>query len=208
MENGDAAASRKFSKELGKTLAESTIRGMSNAYEKNLTFGKLVTSLPTGDHSRPLLLGKEWDNKVKDFVNAVRKSGGSMSTKLLLAGTKGLLQAAKPPILVEHGGPITIDKSWGRSLLDRMGYTKRKVTKGIKHHPGFRPDDIDKIRGRFYRCIGRRVRKYEIKDKMIINWEQTSVEVIPTSLWSMNKKGEKQIPLKGSDISVGVYLGW
>lgn len=76
-----------------------------------------------------------------------------------------------------------------------MGYTKRKATKGVKN----RPNDLDEIAGRFHRRIGRRVRKYSIPDAMIINWDQTSVEVVPATSWTMHKKGDKQVPIKGSD---------
>ena len=83
----------------------------------------------------------------------------------------------------------------GRSLLDRMGYSKRKATKGIKH----RPADVDEISGKFGRRIGRRVRKFDIPDELIINWDQTGVDVVPASNWTMHPKGEKQVPIKGSD---------
>lgn len=86
-ENGDAAACRKFSKELKKTLNESTVRGMRNAYIKNKAVNTEteVTSLPIRQRGRPCLLGKEHDDKVKNFVIAVRRSGGSVGTKLLIA---------------------------------------------------------------------------------------------------------------------------
>ena len=196
-ENGVAAARRNFMKELDMEMNESTIRGMKDAYLKKLKSSPddVPSSLPKKDRGRPLLLGKEWDEKVKRFIQAVRRSGGCISTKLVLAGTTGLLKSAKPPILVEHGGSITIDKSWARSVLDRMGYSKRKGTKGIKH----RPDDMDDISGRFHRRIGRRVRKFDVPDALVINWDQTAVEVVPASKWTMHPKGDKQVPIKGSD---------
>ncbi len=197
-QNGVMNAKRKFSAEIKKELNESTVRGMKDAYLREKKFNRGpndVTSLPKGQRGRPVLLGQEWDGKVKDYICAVRKSGGSVSTKLVIAGTKGLLQAAKPPILVEHGGSITIDKTWARSLLDRMGYTKRKSTKGIKN----RPNDLDEIAGKFNRRIGRRVRKYNIPDTLIINWDQTSVDVIPASNWTMHPRGDRQVPVKGTD---------
>ena len=194
-QNGVMNAKRKFSTELKKNLNESTVRVMKEAYLREKKFDNDVTMLPKGQRGRPVLLGKEWDGKAKAYVSAVRKSGGSVSTKLVIAGTKGLLQAAKPPILAEHGGSVTIDKTWARSLLDRMGYTKRKATKGIKN----RPTDLDEIAGKFHRRIGRRVRKFDIPDPLIINWDQTSVEVIPASSWTMHPRGEKQVPVKGTD---------
>ena len=196
-ENGVAAARRKFSTDLNRSVNESTIRGMRDAYLKELKSSpnEVPMSLPKGCPGRPLLLGKEWDDKVKSFITALRRSGGSISTKLVIAGTTGLLQSAKPPILTQHGGTVSIDKSWARSLLDRMGYSKRKATKGIKH----RPADVDEISGKFGRRIGRRVRKFDIPDELIINWDQTGVDVVPASNWTMHPKGEKQVPIKGTD---------
>ena len=90
---------------------------------------------------------------------------------------------------------MQLDKAWARSIMDRMGFTKRKGTKGVKN----RPDDLAEVSGKFFRRIGRRVRKYNTPDELIINWDQTGVDVVPANKWTMHGRGEKQIPIKGID---------
>ena len=199
-EMGVVAAARRFSKELSRPVNESTVRGMKKAYLLQLNQGADVnpgpiTDLPQKCRGRPLLLGNEGDERVRKFVTALRDSGGPISTSIVIAATKGLLRKCDPPLLKDFGGPIILEKTWARSLLQRMNFTKRKGTKAAKH----RPDDLDELGGKFYRRIGRRVRKLDIPDELIINWDQTAVEVIPCGNWTMNERGEKQVEIKGID---------
>ena len=161
---GVNAAARRFSNKLNKNLNESTVRGMKKSYLIQLNKGDpdaepTITALPHKTRERPLLLGEE-DEKVKNFVKALRDSGGPISTSLIIAATKGLLRKCDPPILKDYGGPITLEKPWAHSLLQRMNFTKRKGTKVAKHLP----DDLELLGGKFHRRIGRRVRKFDIPD--------------------------------------------
>ena len=195
-ENGTAAACKKFSKEQARPICESTIRGMKSAYIKVINSNPQaeINELPRNDRGRPLLLGK-YDDDVKAYIRGIRQAGGAVSSKVVLAGTRGLLQNKNPPILAEHGGHVTLDKTWARSLLNRMGFTKRKGTKGVKT----RPDDFAEVGGKFWRRIGRRVRQHEIPDELIINWDQTGVNIVPGGEWTLEQKGVRQVPLKGID---------
>ena len=169
---------------------------MKSAYLKCISIDPSVEieELPKAKHGCPLILGK-YNDDVKAYIKAIRASGGIVNTNLVLAGARGLLKNKKPPVLVEHGGDVQLDKAWARSIMDRMGFTKRKGTKGVKN----RPDDLAEVSGKFFRRIGRRVRKYDTPDELIINWDQTGVDVVPASKWTMHGRGEKQIPIKGID---------
>ena len=156
-EMGVNAAAKRFSKELNRPVNESTVRGMKKAYllrqDQRADDSELITTLPQKSRGRPLLLGAEWDKNVRKFVTAVRNSGGPISTSIVIAATKGLLKKCDPPILKDFGGSIILEKTWARSLIERMNFTKRKGTKAAKH----RPDDLDVLAGKFHRRIGRRV---------------------------------------------------
>ena len=192
------AAARKFTKDLGKKVNESSIRGIKKAYLAALkTKPEEVTHLHKQVRGRPLLLSKEADQQVQRFVRAIRKTGGVVSTRTVIATAKRLFKKANPPILAEYGGPLKLEKSWARSVLQRMNFVKSKGTKSAKHAPA----DFEIIRGKFHRRIARRVRKYQIPDELVINWDQTGVEVIPAGNWTMNQRGDKQIhvDVKGID---------
>lgn len=197
-ENGVNNAARKFSRELGKQVKESTVRYMKNIYQKKIKSGEIIDEikeLPKSDRGRPLLLGREADDKVQTFIKTIRANGGPVSTRLVLATATGLFRKANPPVLSEFGGSVKLEKTWARSVLQRMNFTKRKGTKATKSLP----TDLHTIKEKYQRRISRRVRKYKIPPELIINWDQTSVEVIPTGNWTMNHKGDKQVEIKGID---------
>ncbi|KAK3098237.1 hypothetical protein FSP39_017476 [Pinctada imbricata] len=76
-----------------------------------------------------------------------------------------------------------------------MGFSKRKGTKGVKHLP----DDFDEIQSKFIERINENVVKYKIPDALVINWDQTGVNLVPCGEWTMNETGAKQVPIKGVD---------
>ena len=43
-----------------------------------------ITSLPAKRRGRPLLLGEEVDQKVQQYLRAIRESGGAVSTAIVL----------------------------------------------------------------------------------------------------------------------------
>jgi len=101
-------------------------------------------------------------------------------------------RAKHTPVTERHKTPCI---SLPQAKVKRMGYTKRKGTKGVKTRPG----DLDTLSGKFWRRIGRRVRKFNTPDDLIINWDQTGVDVVPASTWTMHARGDRQVPVKGVD---------
>jgi len=37
----------------------------------------------------------------------------------------------------------------------------------------------------------------EIPPELIFNWDQTEINLVPSALWTMNKKGEKRVAIAG-----------
>ena len=58
-----------------------------------------------------LLLGKELDDTIQEFIESLRKVGGVVNTSIVIAAATGVV-SAKNPLLVEHGGHIDISKGW------------------------------------------------------------------------------------------------
>ena len=50
-----------------------------------------VTALTTKEKGRPLLLGKNLDDLVKELVEILRISGGVMNTSVVMAGAQGII---------------------------------------------------------------------------------------------------------------------
>ena len=85
-----------------------------------------VQCLPKLNPGRPLLLGKDLDYSIREFIESLRKVGGVVNTAIIKAAAEGILAAKNPFLLVKHGGHIEITKGWVKSLFNRMGYVKRK----------------------------------------------------------------------------------
>ena len=136
-ENGNKAAVEKFSAELGYIVPESTVRGMKTAYLRELKKAKDssgVKTLPHQNKGRPLKLGK-YDEQVREYIRSLRLAGGIVSRSIVVSAAKGIIQHYDPSYLQEHGGELVVDDSWAKSLLNRMGYVKRKGTKAARKLP-------------------------------------------------------------------------
>lgn len=81
----------------------------------------------------------------------------------------------------------------GPNLL--MGYVKRKCSNAGKvsllH--------FAEIKEVFLADIQAMVLMNEIPDELIVNWDQTGIQLAPTGDWTMNRAGAKVIPIHNSD---------
>ena len=91
-----------------------------------------VTALTTREKGRPLLLGKNLDDFVKEWMENLRILGGVVNTMVVMAGAQGIILSRDATKLQSHGGHINITKSWARSLFIRMGFVKQKCSNAGK----------------------------------------------------------------------------
>lgn len=87
------------------------------------------------------------------------------NSQIVMAGAREVILYKHKTLLKENGGPIEITKDWALSLLKRMGFSKRKGTKGVKHFP----EDFEEIKSAFKKRIRDNVKQFNIPDEMIIN---------------------------------------
>lgn len=132
--HGNAAALRRFSKELGTDLKEGSVRLWKSKYlaEVNikLQLGEAntsVTRLTLKKTGRPLKLGEKLDGEVKHYIRAVREGGGVVTTAITMAAATAIVRRADRNLLSENGGPIDITVNWAKSLLYRMGFEEGGV---------------------------------------------------------------------------------
>ena len=75
-------------------------------------------------------------------------------------------------LLHEYGGPIQLSKEWAKSVLRRMGYTKRRPNSKSK----VLVDDFTRLKMQFLLDV----KEFEdIPHKLIINWDQTGLKIVP-----------------------------
>ena len=59
------------------------------------------------------------------------------------------------------------------------------------------PTDFTNIREKFYERIEEVIREYNIPPEMIVNIDQTGIQLVPVSDWTMEERGSNQVPITG-----------
>jgi len=181
-------------------INESTTRKIKEVYlekrhEKRENGDDDMTNseLPVKKRGRPLLLGKRLDDAVQDYVSMLRDYGCPVNTTVVVAAARGVAKAIDRTRLAQYGGPATLTVDWAKSLLKRMNFTRRRAT--TKSSP--QNDDLKEVKQDFLAEVLETVEFNEIPPELIFNWDQTGINLVPSALWTMNKKGEKRVAIAG-----------
>ena len=118
-------------------VAESTVRSFKKKY---LVMNKQAAKSLMADGSvvhvqrraifslkrgRKSLLGENLDNKIKQYVEKLRRSGGCVTSTVVLAAAIGIVKKEQPALLET----VKLSRPWAYTQLKRYGYTKRRSTK-------------------------------------------------------------------------------
>ena len=152
----------------------------------------LVTSLPQAKRGRPLMLG-ELDTRVQTAIRRIRADGGTVNRHITLATATGIIKQRKPSLLKDHGGHLNLTRHWCESLKKRMGLTKRKATKAARALP----ENFNQEKQLYLSTIAKHIEDHQVLDSMVINFDQTGVNIIPSSEWTMDDQGTKQVKVAG-----------
>ncbi len=152
-----------------------------------------VDVLPFKKRGRPLLLGDKIDKAVQNYIIKLREKGAPITSAVVVASAKGLPTCMDRTRLHEFGGPATISPAWAQSILRRMQFTKRKGTSKVKDTVA----NFLEIKGNFLQEIIDVVEMEEIPAELILNWDQTGLNLIPSATWTMEKRGTKRVAIKG-----------
>ena len=196
--HGNNSAIVKYSKDLGHSVSESSVRNIKKVYLnklKTVQDPNDIVSLPHATQGRPLLLGELVDSKVAGYIHALRLAGGIVNRSIVQAAAKGILSHLNPSSLQEHGGHINIGVKWAESFLKRRSYVKRKATKAARKVP----HNFDDLKAAFLQRIRDEIEQHAIPPSLVINWDQTGSKLIPVSQWTLAKQGSRQVPVIGKD---------
>ena len=209
-ENGPTRAAAHFSSLWKLNINESTARRLKSEYLQKLRQasdqakkdGKPVTvdTLVTKEKKRPLLLGEEMDGAVQEYIKSLRTTGAVVNTVVVMAAAVGIVAARDVTKLREYdghlyGGHIDITKSWARSLLNRMGYVKRKCSNAGK----ITVSEFDEVKDVFLADVAAEVVMRDIPSDLVLNWDQTGLSIIPTGNWTMHEAGAKVVSIAHAD---------
>ena len=175
-------------------LKESTVRDWRNIYLKQLHDKvKLakpgeevkVTSIEMKKRGRPPLLGKNMDNHLQQLITAMRSRGTPIGTNIVCAVARGiLLKHGKSSVEVRDGK--FLNKEWARSVLHRMGFTKRRACSKSKTLP----QNVSEIQQQFIREIKAAIQIEDIPEDLVFNWDQTAMKIVPGGTWTMEKRNK------------------
>jgi hypothetical protein len=114
-QNGNAAAVRKYSKELEYAVSESTVRTFKTFFQKCLKDGT-VTQEPDSDQTvltgpkrgRKTLLGDEMEKDLIDCLKSLRVAGGIVNASIVIATATGSVETKFPDRLEKNGGDLKL----------------------------------------------------------------------------------------------------
>ena len=149
-----------------------------------------ITQLPqkTG---RQYLLGDALDEQVMRYILCLREKGAVISTDIVISCAQGIIKNEDCRLLSCNGGPIKLTKSWGKNLLNRMGFVKRRASTSAK----VSLSNLNDLKAQFLFDIRINIRMDEIPDQLIINWDQTAINYVPSGSWTMEKSGSQRVEI-------------
>ena len=83
--------------------------------------------------------------------------------------------------------------SWAKSLLKRMNFTQRRRTTKAK----VSVEDFNRLKTTLLQEVIDVVKMEEIPIDLILNWDQTGLNLVPVSSWTVAKKGSKRVEVQG-----------
>ena len=104
--NGMVAAAR----QLSRPINESSARSINLVEQTRKRRAKRIHQLPSKKRGRPTLLWADLDKKVQVYIRKVRKGGGTVSNRVVIAAARGILLKCDRTMLVEYGGPVLLNK--------------------------------------------------------------------------------------------------
>ena len=149
-----------------------------------------ITKLHGKRRGRPWILSDQLTAQLKAYVIAVREAGGLINSSIVMAAGTG---KTDPGSLMCNGGTIELKKSCSKHFLRNMNYVKRKGTTKSKLFV----QNFDELKSQYLRDISIVIFE-EILDSLVINWDQTGINYIPVSQWTMAVEGSKRVENAGA----------
>ena len=128
------------------------------------------------------------------YLKKVRDGGGALSARIAMAAARGILLSCDKMKLAEFGGHVQLNRHWAYALLKRMKFVQRKATTAKSKHA---PMDFAQLKKSFLADVVATVTMEEIPAELILNWDQTGIKIVPSSTWTMERKGANRVEMVG-----------
>jgi hypothetical protein len=184
-----------------RVLKESTVRTWANKHKIELAVRKnngrdtTISRIENKKRGRPLLLSDKLDKEVQEYLIELRSKGCVVNTAIVMSCAEGIIKNFDSNLLQENGGHICFTKHWARHLLLRMEFVKRRISTKSKVDVA----EFECLKTKFLHDIKVVTITEEIPDCLVINWDQTGINYVPVSNWTMEKEGSRRVEVFGAD---------
>ena len=141
-----------------------------------------------------MVLG-DLDKDVQAYLKALRRAGTPVSVPLVLAAATGLVVAKDRTLLKQHGGHLELKRSWGISLMKRMGYVQRRGSTQSKRKVS--DEEFLQLKQSFITQVHGMIKVHQILQQLVFNWDQSGIRLMPSSNWTMEEQGARRVAIEG-----------
>ena len=107
--------------------------------------------------------------------------------QIVQAAVEGIVTATDRTLLAGNGGHICFSLGRALSLLQRMGYVRRKGT--TQKSGKFTEKDFLNTKSLFIKDIYSLVHAQNIPSGLILNWDQTGICLVPSADYTIEQQG-------------------
>ena len=118
-----------------------------------------------------------------------------MNSAIVRAAAKRIVLSHDRSLLFENGGHIELTKSWAKSLFKRMNIVKRK---GNTSKKTFVVEHFMQEKDKYLKSIDSSG-NVQNPPELVINWDQTGINIVPVSQWTIEVEGAKRVEITGID---------
>ena len=201
-EYGVASTVRHFKQKFSdREVKESSVRTWKNKYLNE--FGKRkrageelmdINELSDKKRGRRLMLGEELDKQVQSYILELRSNGAVINSLITIAVAQGIVTNYDSNLLSANGGHIILTKFWAKYLLRRLGFVKRRSSTKAK----VSASNFALLQEQFSYDAKVLIDMMEIPGSLVIIWDQTGIQYVPVSQWTMEREGMKRIEIAGN----------
>ena len=121
----------------------------------------------------------------------MRSTGTAVNTVVVMSFTEGILMHEDASMLSR----VDLNKGWAQYLLHRTGFIKRKATTKAK----VSVEIFAELKSDYLLKIKNAIAMDEIPAELVINFDQTALNIVPTSDWTMEAEGSKRVQIIAKD---------
>ena len=182
-------------------MTETTVRSIRDAFRKEHTKQRYlgmdedIEIMRKKKRGRKHLLGEQLDEKLQLYLTTLRNNGGVVSARIAMAAAKGLLLSLNRGALAEYGAYINITRHWTYSLFHRMKFVQRKATTSQSKYT---ETNFAEIKQQFLDAMVQTVEMEEVCPELIPNCDQTGIQIVPSSIWTMDREGTRRVEMDGA----------